>query len=288
MSELIDVVLPADQVEGTRSQVQRWLKAGRRSRSSAPRAAGRDRDRQGDGRSSVARRRRAGGNRRGRRRRRRAGRACWRACGAAAAGQAAAGAAAAPRRRRRRPRRAAQVRRRRRRSRMSPAVRRLLARTRPQRRRRCAAAARAGASRWMTCWRPTPQDAALPAGAPRRATAPAPVEDGVRARSAHADAPAHRRAHGRKPAAHGAARDERVRVRHDGRARRSRGGARRTSSARGIPLTLDGLFRRGLRRSDPRRAGSERPLDRGRDPGPASASTSASRTALGDAGSSFP
>src|SRR5688572_13644341 len=26
MSELIDVVLPADQVEGTRSQVQRWLK----------------------------------------------------------------------------------------------------------------------------------------------------------------------------------------------------------------------------------------------------------------------
>ena len=27
MSELIDVVLPADQVEGTRSQVQRWLKA---------------------------------------------------------------------------------------------------------------------------------------------------------------------------------------------------------------------------------------------------------------------
>ena len=27
MSELIDVLLPADQVEGTRSQVQRWLKA---------------------------------------------------------------------------------------------------------------------------------------------------------------------------------------------------------------------------------------------------------------------
>ncbi|HKX98194.1 MAG TPA: biotin/lipoyl-containing protein, partial [Steroidobacteraceae bacterium] len=27
MSDLIDVVLPADQVEGTRSQVQRWLKA---------------------------------------------------------------------------------------------------------------------------------------------------------------------------------------------------------------------------------------------------------------------
>ncbi len=27
MSELIDVVLPPDQVEGTRSQVQRWLKA---------------------------------------------------------------------------------------------------------------------------------------------------------------------------------------------------------------------------------------------------------------------
>ena len=27
MSELIDVILPADQVEGTRSQVQRWLKA---------------------------------------------------------------------------------------------------------------------------------------------------------------------------------------------------------------------------------------------------------------------
>ncbi|MGH8204500.1 MAG: biotin/lipoyl-containing protein, partial [Steroidobacteraceae bacterium] len=26
MTELIDVVLPADQVEGTRSQVQRWLK----------------------------------------------------------------------------------------------------------------------------------------------------------------------------------------------------------------------------------------------------------------------
>ena len=26
MSELIDVVLPVDQVEGTRSQVQRWLK----------------------------------------------------------------------------------------------------------------------------------------------------------------------------------------------------------------------------------------------------------------------
>ncbi len=27
MSEMIDVVLPPDQVEGTRSQVQRWLKA---------------------------------------------------------------------------------------------------------------------------------------------------------------------------------------------------------------------------------------------------------------------
>jgi hypothetical protein len=27
MSDLIDVVLPADQVEGTRSQVQRWLKS---------------------------------------------------------------------------------------------------------------------------------------------------------------------------------------------------------------------------------------------------------------------
>jgi pyruvate/2-oxoglutarate dehydrogenase complex dihydrolipoamide acyltransferase (E2) component len=27
MSELIDVILPVEQVEGTRSQVQRWLKA---------------------------------------------------------------------------------------------------------------------------------------------------------------------------------------------------------------------------------------------------------------------
>ena len=260
MSELIDVVLPPDQVEGTRSQVQRWLKAvGEPAKRHEPlveietdkvtvevpspadgvlaeivAAEGVDVEP-----GAVLARLRA----------------------AAAAGRAGCGRGRAHVTRRGRGRRA-RGRRRAAAARLSPAVRRLLAE------RGLSAGQVKGSGEGG---RITVEDvlaARLDAAAsatlaartrrrnpPRRASA----------RAAHADAPAHRRAHGREPPAHGAARDERVPVRHVGRARRSRGAQGGIRAPRPV-ADLDRLFRRGLRRRAARRPGSEWPLERGRDP----------------------
>ena len=60
MTATIEIRAPPEQIEGTRSQVQRWLKASASRR--RERAAGRARDRQGHGRGPGAGRRRARGN----------------------------------------------------------------------------------------------------------------------------------------------------------------------------------------------------------------------------------
>ena len=263
MSELIDVVLPADQVEGTRSQVQRWLKAVGEP-VSAPRAAGRDRNRQGDGRSPVAGRRRARRDRRGRRHRRRAGRGARRACAPAAAAAMPAARAGTVRIRRGaagRDARAAARRRRRDEPGRAPPARG----ARPHAPSRSRAAARAGASRSRTCWRQR-RDAAASATLARAAPAPEPAEAGCARDAAHADAPAHRRAHGREPAAHRAARDDRVPGRHDGRARAIARQRKADFERRGLSLTLTAYFVAACVEAIARRAGSERPLERRRDP----------------------
>ena len=255
MSELIDVILPADQVEGTRSQVQRWLKAvGQPVKRHEP-LVEIETDKvtvevssPGDGvlaeivaaegvdvepgavlgRLGAAAAGAGGGDARGR----------SQGLGTASRARAPQAPAAAA-------------------GRMSPAVRRLARGARPRCRRRCEAAAKAGASPWRTCWRPGRRGG----GGRCRAGHAARSRGGRRApRAAHADAPAHRGAHGGKPPAHGAARHERVRVRHDGRARRSREAQAGIRAPRTF-ADADRVFRRGLRRRAARGAGGEWALD---------------------------
>ncbi len=281
MSELIDVVLPPDQVEGTRSQVQRWLKAvGEPARRHEPlveietdkvtvevpspadgvlaeivAAEGVD----VEPGAILAR---------------------LRAASAADAPVAAAPVRAAPAVGRVRRARSGAARSRR----TEPGHTPVACGTRPQRRpgdgqRRGRAHHRRGrAGRSSAGGRHVRRACARTRDRARRSR--------CARRAAYADAPAHRGAHGRKPPAYGAARDERVPVRHDGRARRSRGAQGGIRAPRPV-ADPDGLFRRGLRRGPARRSRGERPLERERDPASTIAWTSGSPRRSGTAGSSF-
>ncbi len=263
---LIDVVLPEDQ-GGTRARGAALAQGRSASASKRERAAGRDRDRQGDDRGPGAGGRRAARDRCSTRASTSRRARCWRACAPASSrrpsrprrpprADAADAGAGRPARRRRRMRQ--------RRAACRPGQARRPAAERGSAPRTSRAAARAAASPSTTSLARYRAGDPCPARRSRASCQPRRGDAACLRRVPHdADAPAHRRAHGRELCSQ-PRRTSRPCSRPISRAvlaHRARHKAA-CASDRGSQLTLTAYLRRRLRGDEgPRRAGSERALE---------------------------